>query len=101
MQLVDEMCQKEGLFSEVSHDPVQIITMEEFEILLDLAAAGNSLLFHLRRRATNPQRRQESMANSLYESGIKRDAQRRSPLLSEAYQEWSSRVIAILKGECT
>jgi len=99
MQLVDEMCEREGLFSELSCTPVQVISMEEFEMLLDFAAAGRSLLDLLRRRASQVEGRRESMKNWLHERHIKADAQRRSPLLQGAFQEWSKEVMGMLKGK--
>jgi len=99
MQLVDEVCEREGLFSGVSCTPVQIISMEEFEMLLDLAAARKSLPHLLRRRASSAGGRDQSMKNWLYTQKITLNAERRSPLLQEAFREWGKEVMGMLKGE--
>lgn len=98
MAYVDDLCGGEGLFGDVKHVPVQILTMEEFEALLDLSSAGRSLLWLLRDRGTHPSEREESMRNYLYRHQIERAPENRLPFLKRSFDRLHELVMETLSG---
>jgi hypothetical protein len=95
MRFIDATCEQHGLFRDVPHLPVQVLTMEELELLLD---SGRSVLFELRQRAQDPMGRNRPMRNWFYAHGIGPDPTRRVPLLTEAFTDLQAKVMRRLSG---
>lgn len=101
MEFVDDLCAREGLFRGLEHVPVQILTMEELEALLDLVSAGRSFLWMLKNRGESPSERTESMRNYLYKHSIEVQPSRRLPFLERAFDDLHDLVMRTLSGSDT
>jgi hypothetical protein len=100
MQLVDRLCDSEGLFRDLPHDPVQILSIEEFERLLQLVWCNRvSMLGVLRQRAASPRGREESMEIWLHQRCPARKPGRRHPLLGQSFDELHEAVIQMLESQ--
>jgi len=98
MGFVDDLCAREGLFKDVEHIPVQIVTMEELEILLDLVTAGRSFVWMLTKRGMSPSDRAESMRNWLYKHRVEVQPSRRLPFLERAFDDLHDLIMETLSG---
>lgn len=90
MDFVDGLCKHDCLFEDVPHLPVQLMSMEELEVLLD---SNRSVLCELQQRAQHPTGRSESMRNWFHAHGIRPRPEKRVPLLTDAFRDLQARIM--------